>query len=295
MRSLLQIFSCDSMIDQPEIAYIHLNRANWDERVGIHLRDDTGFYRVKEFLNGEDIRSGIDKKEMGDLSGLDVLHLQCHFGLDTLSVARQAKSIVGVDFSPRAIAVARDLTRRTNLLDRAEFILADLYTSPTLINRQFDLVFSTWGTTTWLPDIWIWGEVFAGFIKPGGRAYFADTHPTISIFDDTGDHLAPEYSWRTPTDCPDKFEEDTTYTGTDTRLKNNITFEWLHPISDHVNALLNQGLQLKFLHEHDTIPWKLFQHLEKVIDPASGYVNYQIPRNSIQMPLAFSMMLQKQK
>ena len=276
-----------------DLDYIQTNRANWDERVDIHLRDDEGFYRVEAFLNGEDVRPDIDRKEMHEFAGIDVLHLQCHFGLDTLSVARQAKSVVGVDFSPKAIAAACDLAKRVGLADRAEFVLSDLYATPMQVNRQFDLVFSTWGTTTWLPDIWRWGEVFAGFVKPGGRAYFADLHPTIAILDEAGGSLVPRFSWRTPSDQPEVFEEDITYTGAHSKLKNKKTVEWIHPVSDHLNALLNQGLQLEYLHEHEVIPWKLFQCLEGVSNRASGAVYYRMPKGSVQIPLSFSMMLSR--
>ena len=276
-----------------DLDYIQTNRANWDERVDIHLRDDEGFYRVEAFLNGEDVRPDIDRKEMHEFSGIDVLHLQCHFGLDTLSVARQAKSVVGVDFSPKAIAAACDLAKRVGLADRAEFVLSDLYATPMQVNRQFDLVFSTWGTTTWLPDIWRWGEVFAGFVKPGGRAYFADLHPTIAILDEAGGSLVPRFSWRTPSDQPEVFEEDITYTGVHSKLENKKTVEWTHPVSDHLNALLNQGLQLEYLHEHEVIPWKLFQCLEGVSNRASGAVYYRMPKGSVQIPLSFSMMLSR--
>ena len=276
-----------------DLDYIQTNRANWDERVDIHLRDDAGFYRVEAFLNGEDVRPDIDRKEMHEFSGIDVLHLQCHFGLDTLSVARQAKSVVGVDFSPKAIAAACDLAKRVGLADRAEFVLSDLYATPMQVNRQFDLVFSTWGTTIWLPDIWRWGEVFAGFVKPGGRAYFADFHPTIAILDEIGGSLVPKYSWRTPSDQPEVFEEDITYTGAHSKLKNKKTVEWIHPVSDHLNALLNQGLQLEYLHEHEVIPCKFFQCLEAVSNPTSGAVYYRMPEGGVQLPLAFSMMLSR--
>ena len=276
-----------------DLDYIQTNRANWDERVDIHLRDDAGFYRVEAFLNGEDVRPDIDRKEMHEFAGIDVLHLQCHFGLDTLSVARQAKSVVGVDFSPKAIAAACDLAKRVGLADRAEFVLSDLYATPMQVNRQFDLVFSTWGTTTWLPDIWRWGEVFAGFVKPGGRAYFADFHPTIAILDEAGGSLVPRFSWRTPSDQPEVFEEDITYTGAHSKLKNKKTVEWIHPVSDHLNALLNQGLQLEYLHEHEVIPWKLFQCLEGVSNRASGAVYYRMPEGGVQLPLSFSMMLSR--
>ena len=278
-----------------DLDYIQTNRANWDERVAIHLRDDAGFYRVEAFLNGGDVRPDIDREEMHEFAGIDVLHLQCHFGLDTLSVARQAKSVVGVDFSPKAIAAACDLAKRVGLADRAEFVLSDLYATPMQVNRQFDLVFSTWGTTIWLPDIWRWGEVFAGFVKPGGRAYFADFHPTIAILDEAGGSLVPRYSWRTPSDQPEEFEEDTTYTGAHSKLKNKKTVEWIHPVSDHLNALLNQGLQLEYLHEHEAIPCILFQCLEGVSNPTSGAVNYRMPKGSVQVPLAFSMMLSRPK
>ena len=153
------------------------NRANWDERVRVHL--GPGGYDLAPLRAGRDRLNAIEEAELGSVDGLRVLHLQCHFGRDTLILAQRGADVVGLDFSAPAITAARKLSSELGLESRARFIEADLYDAENAIPEPhaFDLVFVTWGAITWLPDIRRWAEIVAHFLKPGGALYLADGHP----------------------------------------------------------------------------------------------------------------------
>jgi 2-polyprenyl-3-methyl-5-hydroxy-6-metoxy-1,4-benzoquinol methylase len=139
--------------------YFEANRRSWDERVAIHRRDSTGFYQVETALRGEDKLNPIEASEIGDVRGLRIAHLQCHFGLDTLCLARRGALVVGLDFSPAAIAEARTLAAQTGL--PATFVEGNVYDARKLLQGQFDLVYVSWGAINWLPDILAWAGVVA--------------------------------------------------------------------------------------------------------------------------------------
>ena len=145
------------------------NRRNWDERVAIHRRDTTGFYAVDRFLAGEKRLHAIDSGELGEIAGKRLIHLQCHFGLDTLILAREGAVATGLDFSPAAIAEARRLAAEIGVA--ADFVCADVYDAPQAVKGEFDIVFTTWGTICWLPDIVRWAETIASLLAPGGVFY----------------------------------------------------------------------------------------------------------------------------
>ena len=142
------------------------NRAGWDERVDLHLEVES--YDFGPLRSGRGALTPIEEAEIGPVDGLHILHLQCHFGRDTLTLAQRGATVVGLDFSPRAITVARTLAEELGMSDRAHFIEADLYDAPKVLNDVFDLVFVNWGSIGWLPDISRWAEIVAHFIKPGG-------------------------------------------------------------------------------------------------------------------------------
>ncbi|HMJ99864.1 MAG TPA: class I SAM-dependent methyltransferase, partial [Reyranella sp.] len=161
-----------------------LNRANWDERVAVHLKSPG--YDLKHLRAGRGVLNPVDEAEIGEVEGLRVLHLQCHFGADTLCLAQRGATVVGLDFSGAAIDAARTLAGELGLSDRARFVQADLYDAPAALAEPaaFDLVYTSWGVTCWLPDIRRWAEIVAQFLKPGGRFYYADAHPAAYVFDD---------------------------------------------------------------------------------------------------------------
>src|SRR5215468_5975082 len=167
-----------------EAGWRDANRANWDERVGVHL--GPGGYDLSALRAGRGHLHEIEENELGDVRGLRVLHLQCHFGCDSLTLAQRGAEVVGIDFSRSAIEAARKLTAELGLTARARFVEADLYEAPAAVAEpaSFDRVFVTWGAITWLPDIARWARVVAHFLKPGASLYLAEGHPAALVFDD---------------------------------------------------------------------------------------------------------------
>ena len=239
------------MSDAPK-NWRELNRANWDERVAVHLKSPG--YDLTALRAGRGALNPVDEAELGTVKGLRVLHLQCHFGADTLSLAQRGATVVGLDFSGAAIAAARDLAAELGLADRARFVESDLYDAPAAIAgpASFDLVYTSWGVTCWLPDIRRWAEIVAQFLKPDGRFYYADAHPASYVFDD-GTKLADgrpgyftPYFGRKPIAIADHRD----YADPAAHLANATNVEWLHPLSDILGGLIDAGLALDWLHEH---------------------------------------------
>jgi SAM-dependent methyltransferase len=240
-----------------------LNRANWDERVPIHLA--APIYDPAALRAGQAKKNAIEEAELGPVDGLRLLHLQCHFGFDSLILSQRGASVVGLDFSPPAIAAARALADELGLADRARFVEADLYDAPRAIPEpaSFDRVYVTWGAICWLPDIEGWAWIVAHFLKPGGWLYLAEGHPTALVFDDAVPQpdgrpglFAPYFH-----NEPLVVEDPTDYADPDAQLANARTCEWIHPLGSVVSALIAAGLRLDWLHEHDAITWRMFKCL----------------------------------
>ena len=239
-----------------------LNRANWDERARVHVGPGSD-YDLEAQRAGRGKLNAIEEAELGDVRGLRVLHLQCHFGADTLVLAQRGAEVVGLDFSPVAIETAHKLAAELGLAVR--FVVADLYDAPAAVPEpaSFDLVYVTWGATCWLPDIRRWAAIVASFLKPGGRLYYADAHPMAYVFDD---------ETRLPDGKPGYFVpylghqplvlvEHKDYADPAAHLVNATTVQWLHPLSDIVGGLIEAGLHLDWLHEHAQVPWRMFKML----------------------------------
>ena len=261
------------------------NRANWDERVGVHL--GAGGYDLAALRAGRGRLNAIEEAELGSVDGLRVLHLQCHFGRDTLTLAQRGADMVGLDFSAPAIAKARELAVELKLESRARFVEADLYDATSAIPepQAYDLVYVTWGAITWLPDIRRWAEIVAHFLKPGGALYFAEGHPVALVFDD-GKRLAdgmPGYFAPYFQREPVVTEDPTDYADRSARLRNATQYNWMHPIGSVVTALLEAGLRLDWLHEHDAVTWKMF---EMLVEGPDGL--YRWP-DKPWLPLSFSL------
>ncbi len=259
-----------------------LNRRCWDERVGIDRRDATGFYRVEAFLRGGDTLNAIEASEVGDVRGLRVAHLQCHFGLDTLSLARRGAEVTGLDFSSEAIAEARRLSTATGL--QAAFVEANVYDARMALEGAFDLVYVTWGGINWLPDIARWGAVVASLLAPGGHLYLLKAHPSTLCLEWVDGRIVPVYAWRTPRDEPINSNTPTTYNGDSTPLVNAETREWTHPLGDIIGALRSAGLALDWLHEHAALVWPLFPNMTKGADGL-----YRLPADHPELALSFSL------
>ena len=245
--------------------WLALNRANWDERVPAHLA--VGAYgKLRE---GAARLTALEDPEIGDVAGLRILHLQCHTGQDSLALVRRGATVTGIDFSTPALEAARAAAAEFAL--PARFVLASVDEATTTLPEPgaFDMTYTSWGTICWLPDIRRWAETIAFFLRPGGALYFADAHPMAYVFDDM-DAPRPEQrpDWFTPYlgRAPVPYDDPTDYANPDARLANSRQVNWLHPVSDIVNALQTAGLRLEWLHEHPRIAWRMFRSLVRDAD-----------------------------
>ena len=262
------------------------NKANWEERVAVHLGERG--YDLSALRAGRGTLNPIEEAEIGPIAGLRVLHLQCHFGADSLTLAqRGAAEVVGLDFSPAAIAAARRLAAELSLAGRARFVEADLYDAMRAIPEPhaFDLVYVTWGTIIWLPDIAGWARIVAHFLKPGGCFYFAEGHPAALVFDDEKRHPDGTPGFFAPYFSPEPIiaEDRRDYADPTAQLRNALQYNWIHPLASIVTELIASGLRLCWLHEHDSVPWRMFECLAR---EAPG--RYCWP-DQAWLPLSFSL------
>ena len=245
-----------------------INRAHWDEMVALHLGPRG--YDLTSLRAGRGRFNAIEEAELWPVDGKRILHLQCHFGSDSLKLAQRGATVVGLDFSAPAIDAARRLAGELGLADRASFVQADLYDAPAAIPEwaAFDMVFVTWGAISWLPDIYRWAQIICHFLKPGGSLYLAEAHPAAMVFDDTAllpdgrpGYFAPYFSRE-----PVVMEEAHDYIDDTAKAANATTYTWVHPLGDVISALLEAGMTLDWLHEHDAVTWHMFDVLVRGAD-----------------------------
>jgi SAM-dependent methyltransferase len=265
---------------------IAVNRLNWDERATIHARDTTDDYMLARFRAGEDALIEIEAAELGDVAGKRILHLQCHIGRDTLCLARRGAAVTGLDFSPEALAVARQLARETGLA--ATFVEGTVDDAPRLTPGPFDMVFSTWGTICWLPDMQNWARIIASVLAPGGELYFADAHPAFCVLEQSPNGLVVTYDHQTPVDRPLTFVTANTYTGDTTVMRNQTSHEWMHPLSAILGGLIDNGMTITMFREHEVLPWKGLSCMVP-----EGPRLWRLPDGMPRMPLSFSLRARK--
>jgi SAM-dependent methyltransferase len=265
---------------------IEVNRRNWNERAAIHARDTTGDYMLDRFRAGEDALHAIKAAELGDIAGKRVLHLQCHIGRDTLCLVRRGAVATGLDFSAVALEVAQGLSAETGL--KADFVQGTVDEAPRLTPGPFDLVFTTWGTICWLPDVALWARTIAAVLAPGGELYFADAHPGFLPFEEEAGKLVPTYDFQTPADRPLSFSNPTTYTADPTIMVHQATREWIHSLSAIFTALIDAGLTISMFHEHEVLPWRGLPGLV----PAGDRL-WRLPAGHPRMPLSMSLRARK--
>ena len=236
------------------------NRRNWDDRVPIHVGSDE--YAFARFVDDPEHISGVvafDAGVIGDVTGKRLLHLQCHFGKDTLSWGRLGAEVTGIDFSEPAIAEAGRLSRESGVPGR--FILSELYDSPRVLDERFDIVYTGIGAINWLPDIAGWARVVAGFLEPGGMLYIREGHPVMWCLDwrDGDTDLVLKFPYF-EVDEPLEWVEDTTYAGEGV-LAHPRQYEWNHGIGEIVTAVLDAGLEIRALREHRSLEWQGLPHM----------------------------------
>ncbi len=255
--------------------YLDINRDTWNAKVEPHLKSD--FYFVEEFLEGRTSLNSIELDLLGDITDREILHLQCHFGQDSISLSRMGAKVTGIDLSDKAIEAARDLAARCQ--SKTDFVVSDVYDLPNNLHEQFDIVYTSYGTIGWLPDLDKWAAVISHFLKPGGKLIFVEFHPFIWMYDDDFSHV--KYSYFNE-EMIIEYEQGTYADKSADLHQKSIT--WNHPTSEVLTALLKNGLQLSSFREYDWSPYPCFRHNEEF---ESG--KYRIPQFKNKIPHVFSL------
>ncbi|MCK8608940.1 bifunctional 2-polyprenyl-6-hydroxyphenol methylase/3-demethylubiquinol 3-O-methyltransferase UbiG [Agromyces sp. C10] len=254
----------EARVDLRDGDWLDDNRANWDERVPVHVAST--FYDRARLREGGSVldpiaRAGVERLFPDGLDGVRVLHLQCHFGSDTLSLVNAGATAVGLDFSEPAVVEARRMADELGVADRTRFVQANIYDARHVLPEpeSFDLVFTTWGTIGWLPDVAEWARIIEWFLAPGGRLYFADGHPAAFVFDgDGGPDGMPQFAYPYAAGRPEVIDDPSDYADPDARIQHARTWEWMHPLDEVLRALRDAGLRIDSFTEHYEVPWQIF-------------------------------------
>lgn len=257
------------------------NHAFWEEVTPVHLRA----YGVERFLAGERWLPDKILEEVGNVKGLSLLHLQCHFGLDSLAWVREGAEVTGMDFSPTAIGAARELSQSAGL--PAKFVCSDIYDLPQNLEGKFDIVFTSIGVLCWLKDLNTWAKIITHFLKPGGVFYIMDGHPLLTTFDDDG-------SWRFNlsyfhNDSPHVWDEEDSDYMDPNYITQSATYEWQWTVGDIINAVLGAGLHLEFFNEFEALADPVFPEM---VEQDNGLFTF--PDMPVSLPILFSLKAHKE-
>lgn len=257
--------------------WLRTNRANWDARVPIHVVSKE--YDIGAFVAGQDTLRDYEPGEVGDVRGKNLLHLQCHLGLDTLSWARRGARVTGLDFSLPALEVARSVAAQIGA-ESARFVLANVYDAAMVLAGQaFDIIYTSIGSLQFLPDVEGWARLVATLLAPGGFCYLTEGHPFVHFVEDDGRTLRGDY-----------FSKDAillnegTYADPRAKLEHPASVEWVHSTAEVVSALGAAGLRTEFLHEHDWIWYRLLPVLTQGQDG-----RWRTPDGAPRFPLLYSL------
>lgn len=255
--------------------YIALNKKAWNDKTAFHMASD--FYDMPGFIAGKSTLQDIELELLGNVSGKKALHLQCHFGQDTISLARLGATATGIDFSDASIQKAQEIAAELNV--PAQFICSDIYSLPEVLHEKFDIVFTSYGTIGWLPDVNKWAAVVSHFLKPGGTFVFADFHPVLWMFDNNFTTIQHRYF---------KSEaiietEKGTYANLDAPIINQ-TVSWNHSLTEILNSLIKHNLTIEAFNEYDYSPYNCFNG---TIEAEPG--KYRIANLGNKIPMVYSI------
>ena len=261
--------------------YIEINKKLWDKKTEIHFGSE--FYDNDSFLKGRDTLNSIELYLLGDVKGRRILHLQCHFGQDTISLARKGAIATGVDFSENAIEKAKQLnsTAGTN----AKFIQNDIYKLPDILDEKFDIVYTSYGVVGWLADMQKWAQVIHHFLKPGGEFVLVEFHPVVWMF--SYDFRQIEFNYMD--DNPIIEELDGTYTDREASIREK-SVTWNHGLGNVINSIIKTGMIISDFQEYNYSPYNCFNNTVKVSDR-----KFKINGLEDKIPMVYSVKAIKEK
>ncbi len=242
------------MLNLPAIMdkdYIKINRESWNKKTDAHMKSE--FYDVEGFLSGNTSLNSIELDLLGDVRGKNILHLQCHFGQDTISLGRMGAMAIGVDLSDEAIRNANELASKAKV--ECSFICCDIYDLPDHLDEQFDIVYTSYGTIGWLPDLDKWAEIVSRHLKPNGKFVFVEFHPVVWMFDDDFKEIG--YSYFNSGAIIET--ESGTYADREADIAQDYVM-WNHGMGEVINSLVGKGLIIRSLDEFDYSPYDCFDH-----------------------------------
>lgn len=261
--------------------YIAINKKSWNKRTASHLTSD--FYDVAGFLQGNTSLNEIELALLGDIKGKRILHLQCHFGQDTISLARMGAELTGVDLSDKAIESANELARKAN--EKATFICCDIYDLPNYLDEQFDIIFTSYGVILWMPDIDKWAKIVAQYLKPKGKLVFVEFHPVVWMFDDDFKEIKYNYF------NADAIVETETATYADVNaVINEKCITWNHGMGEVLTSLITNGLEIQKVNEYDYSPYDCFNKTIKFAPK-----KYRIKDLDNKLPMVYAIVATKKE
>ncbi|MBG43368.1 MAG: SAM-dependent methyltransferase [Aequorivita sp.] len=232
------------------------NRKTWNSKVAVHAESE--FYDLENFISGKSSLHKYEIEALGIISGKRLLHLQCHFGQDTLSLARLGAKCTGVDISDEAIKLAKQLNAELKL--DAEFVCCNVLDTSKYVSEKFDIIFTSYGTIGWLPDLKPWAQMITERLKPGGFLYIVEFHPIAWMFDYTVSPPEMKYGYQQKEAIYEEYEG--TYANKDSKIVSK-EYGWNHSLGEVITSLSEAGLQIEYLKEHDASPYNIFPGLEK--------------------------------
>ena len=236
--------------------YFKVNKATWNKKVSIHSQSE--MYNMEAFKSGQSSLMPYELKALGDVSGKSLLHLQCHFGQDTLSWSRMGAKCIGIDLSDEGIKLAKQLNAELGL--DAEFVCCNVLDTSKHVSKTFDIVFTSYGVIGWLPDLKPWARMIAERLNVGGVFYMVEFHPIIWMFDYVDGESKMRYHYNQDEVIYEEYEG--TYADNSSNMVSK-EYGWNHGLSEVINSLIEAGLQIEYLNEYDESPYDVFPDLVK--------------------------------
>lgn len=259
--------------------YIEINKQSWNNRIDTHLKSE--FYDLNGFLNGKTSLNDIELNLLGNIKGKSILHLQCHFGQDSISLSRLGADVTGIDLSDKAIESAKLISKKTD--SNITFICCDIYDLPNHLDKQFDIVFTSYGTIGWLPDLDKWAKIISKFLKPNGKFVFVEFHPIVWMFDDNFEKIGYNYF-----NSGAILETESGTYADKTADINQECVMWNHSLSEVINNLIKNGLKINSLDEFDYSPYNCFNKTIEI-----EHKKYRIEHLDNKIPMTYSILATK--